>query len=161
SDFEVRLLVPNDPGQAREAAGSVPVVAASLDALAEAARGAEAAIVSGHAANSWFHALPELPVAADLYDPFPVENLHYARSLGPETARHDRETLDLALSRADFFLCASQEQRLFYAGALLTRGRIGAENFPDDPTLAKLLAVVPFGVPEAPARGDAARGRRA
>jgi hypothetical protein len=68
--------------------------------------------------------------------------------------------LDLALSRADFFLCASSEQRLFYAGALLTRGRIGAENFPQDPTLSRLLAIVPFGVPESPARGDAARGRR-
>jgi glycosyltransferase involved in cell wall biosynthesis len=81
--------------------------------------------------------------------------------LGAETARHDRETLDLALSRADFFLCASSEQRLFYAGALLTGGRIGAENFPQDPTLSRLLAIVPFGVPESPARGDAARGRKA
>ena len=161
ADFEVRLLVPNDPAQAREVAGSIEVVAAPLDRLPQAARGTQAAVVSGHAANSWFHAVPELPVAADLYDPFPVENLHYAPSLGAETARHDRETLDLALSRADFFLCASSEQRLFYAGALLTRGRIGAENFPQDPTLSSLLAVVPFGVPDSPARGDAARGRRA
>ncbi len=161
ADFEVRLLVPNDPGEAREVAGGVPVVAAPLDRLPQAARGAGAAVVSGHAANSWFHAVPDLPVAADLYDPFPIENLHYAPALGSETARHDRETLDLALSRADFFLCASSEQRLFYAGALLTRGRIGAENFPRDPTLSRLLAIVPFGVPESPARGDAARGRRA
>jgi len=161
ADFEVRLLVPNDPAQAREVAGGVPVVAAPLDRLPLAARGAEAAVVSGHAANAWFYAVPELPVAADLYDPFPVENLHYAPTLGAETARHDRETLDLALSRADFFLCASSEQRLFYAGALLTRGRIGAENFPQDPTLSKLLAIVPFGVPEFPARGDGARGRKA
>ncbi len=161
ADFEVRLLVPNDPAQAREVAGGVEVAAAPLDRLPQAARGAEAAVVSGHAANSWFHAVPDLPVVADLYDPFPVENLHYAPTLGAETARHDRETLDLALSRADFFLCASSEQRLFYAGALLTRGRIGADNFPQDPTLSKLLAVVPFGVPDSPARGDAARGRTA
>lgn len=161
ADFEVRLLVPNDPGEAREVAGGVAIVAAPLDRLPQAARGAEAAVVSGHAANSWFHAVPDLPVAADLYDPFPIENLHYAPALGGETARHDRETLDLALSRADFFLCASSEQRLFYAGALLTRGRIGAENFPQDPTLSRLLAIVPFGVPEFPARGDATRGRRA
>jgi len=157
---DVILLVPNDPGEAREAAGGVPVVSASAGTLAEASRGASAALVSGHAANSWFHEAPDVPVAADLYDPFPIENLHYAALLGEDTARHDRATLELALSRADFFLCASPEQRLFYAGALLAAGRIGPANFPDDPALAALIAVVPFGAPGRAAAGDRAAGRR-
>ena len=160
-EFEARLLVPNDPGEAREVAGGLEVVAAPPGRLPEAARGAGAAVVSGHAANAWFHEVPDVPVAADLYDPFPVENLHYAPALGEDTARHDRATLELSLARGDFFLCASAEQRLFYAGALLAHGRIGASNFPGDPALEKLLAIVPFGVPEAPARGDRAAGRRA
>lgn len=161
AEFDSRLLVPNDPGEAREVAGGLEIVAAPPGRLSEAARGAGAAVVSGHAANSWFHEVPEIPVAADLYDPFPIENLHYAEDLGEDTARHDRATLELSLARADFFLCASAEQRLFYAGALLAHGRIGAGNFPGDPSLAKLLAIVPFGVPEEPARGDRAAGRRA
>ncbi len=107
------------------------------------------------------HEVPEIPVAVDLYDPFPIENLHYARTLGEGTASHDRATLDLALGRGDFFLCASSEQRLFYAGALFARGRIGPSNFPEDPALRGLLATVPFGVPESPASGDRAAGRRA
>jgi hypothetical protein len=160
-EFDVCLLVGNDPAEAREVAGSLEVVAAKEGALAEAARGAHAAVVSGHAANWWFHQVSDVPVAADLYDPFPVENLHYARALGKETAAHDRRSLALALARADFFLCASPEQRLFYAGALFEAGRIGAHNFPEDPTLARLLAVVPFGAPGEPARGDRAAGRRA
>jgi glycosyltransferase involved in cell wall biosynthesis len=160
-EFAVRLLVPNDPGEAREIAGGLEVVAGRQGALADAARGAEAAVVSGHAANGWFHQAPGVPVAADLYDPFPVENLHYARSLGEGTARHDRETLALALARADFFLCASAEQRLFYAGALFGAGRIGPRNFPEDPALANLLAIVPFGTPAEPALGRRAAGRRA
>src|SRR5262249_40991654 len=106
------------------------------------------------------HEVPDVPVAADLYDPFPIENLHYAAELGEETARHDRATLELALSRADFFLCASPEQRLFYAGALFACGRIGA-GFAEDPSLERLIAVVPFGVPSAPASGNRAAGRRA
>ena len=161
AELPVRLLVPNDPAEAREVAGTLDVVAASEGALAAAAQGARAAVVSGHAANWWIHQVPDLPVAADLYDPYPIENLHYARLLGEGTARHDRESLALALARADFFLCASPEQRLFYAGALFASGRIGASNFPDDPALSRLLAVVPFGVPEAPARGNRAAGRRA
>jgi hypothetical protein len=160
SRFDARLLVPNSVGEAREAAGEVPVesVAAGLGASAASA---DVAVVSGHAANSWFGAAPDVPVAVDLYDPFPIENLHYAAALGEETARHDRETLARSLGRGDFFLCASPEQRLFYAGALYASGRIGASNFPSDPALARLLAVVPFGVPSAPAAGDRARGRAA
>lgn len=161
SAFDVRLLVPNDPGEARELAGSLSLARAVPGNLAAAARGAQAGVVSGHAANPWFHEVPDLPVAADLYDPFPIENLHYARELGPETALHDRRTLELALSRSDFFLCASAEQRLFYAGALFACGRIGSDNFPEDPCLVSLLGVVPFGVPSEPARGDRAAGRAA
>ncbi len=158
-EFDVRLLVPNDPAEAEEVSGGVPVVAATD--LGRAAGGSQVAVVSGHAANSWFHQVPDVPVVADLYDPFPIENLHYARTLGEETARHDRETLQLALARADFFLCASPEQRLFYAGALFAAGRIGPANYPDDPSLADLLALVPFGAPDADAAGDRAAGRRA
>ena len=159
--FEVRLVVPNDSAEAAEVAENVPVVRspAATD-LARAAAGAEAAVVSGHAANFWFHQVPDVPVAVDLYDPFPVENLHYARHLGAETARHDLATLHLALARGDFFLCASPEQRLFYAGALLAEGRIGPSNFPDDPALGELLGIVPFGVPRRAARGERGAGRR-
>jgi hypothetical protein len=161
AEFSVRLLVPNDAGEAREVAAGLEVVRAAPEALASAARGVRAAVVSGHAANWWFHQVPDVPVTCDLYDPYPIENLHYAALLGESAARHDRESLALALARADHFLCASPEQRLFYAGALFRAGRIGAARFDADPALAGLLAVVPFGVPETPAAGDRARGRRA
>jgi len=161
SEFPVRLLVPNDAAEAREVAGGLEIVRAAPESLAVAARGVRAAVVSGHAANWWFHQVPDVPVACDLYDPYPVENLHYAAELGAATARHDRESLALALARADFFLCASPEQRLFYAGTLFGAGRIVGTNFADDPGLAGLLAIVPFGVPPEPARGDRGRGRRA
>src|SRR5262249_55744638 len=134
--------------------------AAAAGELAAAARGADAAVVSGHAANWWFHQVPAIPVAADLYDPFFIENLHYATTLGPRTADHDHATLDLALARPDYF-CASPQQRRFSSGALYQKGRIVASNFPDDPRLARLVGVVPFGVPAAPAAGDREAGRRA
>jgi glycosyltransferase involved in cell wall biosynthesis len=161
AEFGARLLVPNDPAEAREVAEGIEVAPARRGSLAAAAEGAGAAVVSGHAANDWFHEVPEIPAVADLYDPFPIENLHYARTLGAETAVHDRATLSLAMARADFFLCASPEQRLFYAGALFASGRIGPANFPDDAALRRLLAVVPFGVPDVPSRGDRSAGRRA
>ena len=160
-EFDVRLLVGNGVEEAAAAAGEISVESVPSGGLRAAARGADAAVVSGHAANWWFHQVPDVPVAVDLYDPFFVENLHYAATLGAETARHDHATLDLALARGDFFLSASPEQRLFYAGALFERGRIGPANFPADPRLARLISVVPFGVPAEPASGDAAAGLRA
>jgi glycosyltransferase involved in cell wall biosynthesis len=160
-EFDVRLVVPNDPTEAAAAAGEIPIQRASRDELGQAAAGADAAVVSGHTANWFFHQAPDVPVAVDLYDPFFIENLHYSAALGEGTARHDHATLDLALARGDFFLCASPEQRLFYSGALFARGRIDGSNFPGDPTLSKLLAVVPFGAPTVAAAGDAEAGRRA
>ncbi|MCA1611365.1 MAG: glycosyltransferase [Acidobacteria bacterium] len=161
AEYDVCLLVSNDPEEARAVAGGVPVQTAPAGALAAAAKGAHAAVVSGHAANWWFHQAPGVPVAVDLYDPFFVENLHYAPVLGEQTARHDRATLALALARGDFYLCASPEQRLFYAGALYAAGRVGARNFPGDPQLASLIAEVPFGAPAEPASGDPGQGRSA
>ncbi|MEP6767384.1 MAG: hypothetical protein ABJC61_01855 [Acidobacteriota bacterium] len=161
AEHDVCLLVSNDPDEAAAVAGGIPVQSAPPGALGAAAQGAHAAVVSGHAANWWFHQAPEVPVAVDLYDPFFVENLHYAPVLGEETARHDRATLALALARGDFYLCASPEQRLFYAGALYAAGRVGARNFPGDPELAGLIAEVPFGAPAEPAAGDPSRGRSA
>ena len=59
--FAVRLIVPNDAAEAREVAGALEVAAAKTGGLAEAARGVDAAVVSGHAASAWFHEVPGRP----------------------------------------------------------------------------------------------------
>jgi glycosyltransferase involved in cell wall biosynthesis len=159
-EFDARLLVANDPAEVAAVAPDVPAYRVAPGQLRLAAQGADAAVVSGHAANWWFHQVPNIPVAVDLYDPFFVENLHYAPALGEAPAANDHATVDLAMSRGDLFLCASPEQRLFYAGSLYACGRIGPANFPSDPTLSRLLTVVPFGVPSEPAAGSREEGRR-
>lgn len=107
----------------------------------------DTAVVQGHAANDLFaHARP-MPVVVDLYDPFIVENLHYYPSRGGEVFTHDHATLVRSLLRGDFFLCASDAQRLFYAGMLLAVGRANPIVFESDPALRSLIAVAPFGVP--------------
>lgn len=107
----------------------------------------DAAMVQGHAANDYFTHAVEIPTVVDLYDPFIIENLHYFETHGDEVFRHDHETLLTSLRRGDFFLCASQAQRFFYLGALLTAGRLNPEAFVSDPSLESLIAIVPFGVP--------------
>ncbi|MGH9442212.1 MAG: hypothetical protein ACRD16_08035, partial [Thermoanaerobaculia bacterium] len=123
-------------------------------------RDCRAALVSGHAANYFFLAAPHVPVAVDWYDPFLVENFQYLDSLGEGVEANDRAAWHLALNRADLFLCASEEQRLFYLGMLVQGGRVDARLISRDPGARSLLRVVPFGVERAaPADPEPVRRR--
>jgi hypothetical protein len=116
--------------------------------LAEILADCHVAVAQGQLANDLVIEVPALPSVIDLYDPFLVENLHYLESLGLDPYRNDHATWVLQLSRGDFFLCSSDEQCQFYLGFLTALGRVNPERVRDDPDLAGLIAVVPFGVPE-------------
>lgn len=153
-ELEVTLLVPNSPSECPPAPGvdvlHAPPGTQRFDQLAAEA---DAALVSGHAASAFFTAAPEVPVAVDWYDPFLVENFQYAETLGAAVEANDRRAWSLALARGDLFLCASEAQRLFYAGMLVQAGRLDARLVRQDPGLSSLLAVVPFGASD-PGPGD-------
>lgn len=121
--------------------------AISPESIAESSRSSEVAVIQGHVANDFFaHAAP-VPTVVDLYDPWIIENLHYHRSHGSKVFDHDRATLLRSIEGGDLFLCASNAQRLFYAGLFLATGRITPQSFENDPELRRLIRVVPFGVP--------------
>ncbi|MCB1037116.1 MAG: glycosyltransferase family 4 protein, partial [Acidobacteria bacterium] len=67
---------------------------------------------------------------------------------GLDPYRNDHATWVLQLSRGDFFLCSSEEQRTFYLGFLAALGRLNPDRVAEDPDLAGLIAPVPFGLPE-------------
>jgi glycosyltransferase involved in cell wall biosynthesis len=93
-------------------------------------------------------------VVADIYDPMHLEMLEQGRELGPATwelrVSTARDVLNEQLALADFFLCASERQRLFYLGQLTTLGRINPYTYANDPHLAQLIAVAPFGLSATP-----------
>ncbi len=137
----VTVLSP-DGGSADGAAA----VAMTPEQLARTAADTDMAVVQGHAANALFaHGRP-LPTVVDLYDPFIIENLHYYPERGPGVFQHDHATLVTSVTRGDFFLCASEAQRLFYLGFLLAAGRLNPVAFASDPHLDALIRVAPFGV---------------
>ncbi len=108
--------------------------------LRDASASADVAVVQGHIANDFFaHAHP-VPTVVDLYDPYIVENLHYDDE---RIFAHDHATFLNSLLRGDLFLCASEAQRLFYLGALLTVGRVNPVTFDE---IGNLLRIAPFGV---------------
>ncbi|HUJ13956.1 MAG TPA: hypothetical protein VL284_09235 [Thermoanaerobaculia bacterium] len=120
---------------------------------------ADVAVVQGHIANDFFAHAPAMPVVVDLYDPFIIENLHYHESRGAEVFTHDHATLVQSLLRGDFFLCASDTQRMFWLGMMLAVGRLNPIAFESDPALQSLIAIAPFGVPPARERGIASEPR--
>ncbi len=142
----VRLVPPAEPGE-MELPG-VEFRRFERGRLSEILDGCDAAVAQGQLANDVVLELPRLPVAIDLYDPWLVENLSYAETLGLDPYRNDHATWVLQMSRGDFFLCSSEEQRTFYLGFLAALGRVNPERLERDPDLETLIAPVPFGVPD-------------
>ncbi|MBM4266253.1 MAG: glycosyltransferase [Deltaproteobacteria bacterium] len=89
------------------------------------------------------------PLVVDLYDPFVLSNLDlfgedFNRSGG--RALLALRWLEHHLRHGDFFLCASARQRSFWLGMLTAAGRVNRANYEADPSLERLLDLVPFGV---------------
>lgn len=128
----------------------VPSIDSRRHGFAEDSGAFDVAIVSGHAGRPLFDAGFSGALVADLYDPFLVENLSYAATLGPRVFENDREALFRLVDRADFVLAASEEQRSFYLGLLLGLGRLTPAILEGDPEARKLCDVAPFGVDDEP-----------
>jgi glycosyltransferase involved in cell wall biosynthesis len=112
---------------------------------------ADVVVFQGHAMDQ-FEVLRTSPkiIVADIYDPMHLEMLEQGRELGEATWNLRVSTatrvLNDQLTRADFFLCASERQRLFYLGQLTTLGRVNPATYANDPHLERLISVAPFGL---------------
>lgn len=100
------------------------------------------------------HQFPQLtlrgcPLVIDGYDPYPAETLSLMAGRTKEEQQiHQRaliENLHRECRHGDFFLCASEYQRLWWLGVLAAQGRLNPQTFGADATLRNLVDVVPFG----------------
>ena len=122
---------------------------------------ADVIIVQGHALRL-FPVLESTRkvLVVDVYDPLHLEQLEQGRSTDVEA--WDRQILDAAdtlnhqLELGDYFICASERQRLFWLGQLAGSGRVNAHTYSRDPELRSLIGVVPFGLSSTPPRHDRA-----
>lgn len=148
-ETERALAAAGEAGAAGEGVGAPAAVRRwGAEPLPRLLADCDAVVAQGQLANDVLLAALDLPVAIDLYDPWLVENLHYHAVLGLDPYRNDHATWVLQLSRGDFFLCSSEEQRTYYLGWLTALGRVHPERVAADPDLAGLVAAVPFGVPQ-------------
>jgi len=89
------------------------------------------------------------PLVVDGYDPHTLETLALFDGMAEQGLRHhERERVLYMQCRAgDYFICASERQRDWWLGLLEATGRINAYTYSDDPSLRRLVDVVPFGMP--------------
>lgn len=144
---ETVLVTAGDPADVPDLPAGAEARAFARGSLDTVLGDVDSVLAQGQLANDVLIEMPSLPTAIDLYDPWLVENLHYASSLGLGPYRNDHATWVLQLTRGDFFLCSSDEQRLYYLGLLTALGRIHPYAVAEDPDLDRLLAAVPFGIP--------------
>lgn len=94
------------------------------------------------------------PIVIDLICPIPIENLEqhknknkffrYLKYIG------DVNFTDRHLRIGSFFICGNEEQRNFWLGMLCKAGKLNAANYDADPSLRKLIDIVPFGISNNP-----------
>jgi glycosyltransferase involved in cell wall biosynthesis len=93
-------------------------------------------------------------VVVDIYDPMHLEQLEQARELSfsqwEQQVNDATAVLNSQLQRGDFFVCASERQRIFWLGQLAALGRLNPLNYQQDPDLTGLVSVAPFGLSRTP-----------
>ena len=153
--FEVTLAIPNRSPLSSPGVHLVTYDRERPSALKRLTADAEVVIFSGYLIRRFpFLADLSQPVVVDLYDPFIVENLetHAHLPLADRATAHrvDLAVLNQLLTVGDFFICASDQQRDFWLGALMANGRLNPFTYQSDKTFRRLVDVVPFGIPVHP-----------
>ena len=151
---QVTLAIPNET---KLQSSSVNIVHFDLNHgdLSDLARKSDVIILQGFILH--FHPYLRdlgIPIAVDLYVPSLLEGLVWHDqddwdSWIPAYEEYLRVQLEL-LRAGDFFFCASERQRDYWLGWLHAQKRINPHTYRDDPSLRKLIDVVPFGLPDNP-----------
>jgi glycosyltransferase involved in cell wall biosynthesis len=93
------------------------------------------------------------PLVVDLYDPYLFSLLaQYSEdeATASSSYRLMHQVLEKHMLAADFSICASEKQRDYWLGRFCSLGRLSPKICKFDPTLRKLIDVVPFGLPSSP-----------
>jgi GT2 family glycosyltransferase/glycosyltransferase involved in cell wall biosynthesis len=151
-EFDVTLAVPGQCDMAADGFRIVSYHTGRGEKLKGWAHEADVVIVSGYLVSKFpFLRHVGRPLVVDVYDPFIIENLHFnARGLLDDRMaihRNDLAVLNEQLQCGDWFICASEKQRDYYLGLLMANNRINPRTWEDDPSLRRLIDVVPFGLP--------------
>jgi GT2 family glycosyltransferase/glycosyltransferase involved in cell wall biosynthesis len=160
TSVRVTIASPAEPEIADDRCAIVGYSADRPSTLRRLANDADVLLVQGFALTQFpFLTAMHVPIVVDLYCPFTIEYLELkaaeARAHGAAAPDIDGqleavsilEVQNAQLRHGDFFICASERQRDFWLGALHSSNRVNTQTYATDPSLRRLIDVVPFGVP--------------
>jgi glycosyltransferase involved in cell wall biosynthesis len=146
------------PGATDRSHPNFKVVAHDDESLVGLVSSHEVVLASGYLVDRHPSLAEARYLVVDLYDPFPLENLHMHTAASPveqyRIAAHDRAVLTRLVRAGDVFLCASERQRDFWSGWLAAAGRVNPYTHAADPSLSSLLLIVPFGISNTPPKAS-------
>jgi glycosyltransferase involved in cell wall biosynthesis len=157
--FDVVLAVPDElpPDVKKQGFTLIQYTRQDWHSLKPLAAGADVIVFPSDIASD-FPQLGESQafLVVDGHDPLLAEWLALSQYLNPHEQRGQWQqrmvTLNQQYLLGDFFLCLSERQRDWWLGLLEANGRINPWTFGEDPSLRRLIDVVPFGLPGEPPR---------
>jgi len=110
-------------------------------------------IITGGTTFSRFACIKESEkyLVMDVYDPYTLAVLAEYRDEPIEERLKIHKMVHLNLNEqfyyGDYFICASERQRDYWLGMAAALDRVNPYSYQEDPTLKKMIDVVPFGLP--------------
>jgi glycosyltransferase involved in cell wall biosynthesis len=160
--FEVTLVIPNEPEEDLPGVRLLRAREYGFARFRQLARSQDV-VVAQQLTIATMQSLARsgIPTVYDLYDPLLFESLAYhagrsghGTSSGASLARAALLKQVVALQTASAFICASERQRDLWLGVLSALGRIDLDVYRRDPSLRKLVRIVPFGVEAEPPHAE-------
>lgn len=157
AEIDVTLAVPEPSDLTPQDLRIVDYREDQPDSLTPHLHESDVVLISGYLVNK-FPILKDIPqpIIADVYTPWILENMeiHQHETMADQVRihRHGLGALNDLIRTADFFVCASKQQRDFWLGVLTANGRVEPRTYADDRTLRRLIDVVPFGLSTQPPR---------
>ncbi len=157
-EFDVTLAIPNE--SERDFRGETFRIAhyqrGNWATIEELARIADIVLCPSDIASDFLQlGANNVPLVIDGYDPLWAEWLASTQMDRSQQEAHWQTRLSNLTPQylvGDFFICASERQRDWWLGILEATGRINPYTFRDDPSLRRLIDVVPYGLSDDPPR---------
>lgn len=154
-DAEITLGVPGDKGEIAPPAPNVRMQAWSSNGEASFMAGAHDVTVTRNFPPQFARLLGKTRFALDGFTPLYVEWMELSkRDILPRWRRTwmagNRWYINLQLTLADFIFCADERQRDMWIGMLMALALVPPDVYERDPSLRRVIDIVPYGVPSRP-----------
>ena len=148
---EITLAVPQDPGDVAPPSPNVRLQVWRSNSEATSLAGAHDVTVARNFPPHFARLLGRTRFALDAFTPLYIEWMEMSRkAIEPKWRRTwmagNRWYINFQLTLADFIFCADDRQRDMWIGMLMALALVPPDVYDRDPSLRRLIDVVPYGV---------------